>query len=409
MTFDTIWTNARLATMAAGTAGLGIVEDGCIAAKDGRIVFAGPASELPAGADAKTSIDCEGRWITPGLVDCHTHLIYGGNRATEFAMRLEGATYEEISRAGGGIASSMKATRAATEQQLVASGLKRLDHLLAEGVTTIEIKSGYGLDKDTEIRCLTAARQLGRERDVSVITSFLGAHAMPPEANGDKDAYIESVITEMLPAIAELKLADAVDAFCEGIAFSPEQTARVFDAARKLGLPVKLHADQLSNLHGAKLAADYNALSADHLEHTDEDGVIALTRAGTVAVVLPGAYYTLRETQAPPIALFRKHGTHLALATDSNPGTSPLTSLLLTMNMGATLFRMTVDECLLGVTREGARALGKLKDVGTLEAGKACDLAIWDIEHPAELVYRVGFNPLHARVWHGQSHATVSK
>ncbi len=406
MSFDTIWINARLATMAPGKPGIGIVENGCIAAKDGRIAFVGPASELPTDIEARTRIDCEGRWITPGLVDCHTHLIYGGNRAAEFAMRLEGASYEDISRAGGGIASSMKATRAASEQQLVASGLKRLDHLLAEGVTTIEIKSGYGLDKETEIRCLTAARQLGRERDVSVVTSFLGAHAMPPEANGDKDAYIDSVIAGMLPAIAELKLADAVDAFCEGIAFSPEQTARVFAAARKLGLPVKLHADQLSNLHGAKLAAEHGALSADHLEHTDEDGVIALTKAGTVAVVLPGAYYTLRETQAPPIALFRKHGTHLALATDSNPGTSPLTSLLLTMNMGATLFRMTVDECLLGVTREGARALGKLKDVGTLEAGKACDLAIWDIEHPAELVYRVGFNPLHARVWHGRTSAT---
>lgn len=406
MSFDTIWTNARLATMAPDKPGLGIVEDGCVAAKDGRIAFVGSASELPTGADAKTRIDCDGRWITPGLVDCHTHLIYGGNRASEFAMRLEGASYEDISRAGGGIASSMKATRAASEAQLVASGLKRLDHLLAEGVTTIEIKSGYGLDKDTEIRCLTAARQLGRERDVSVVTSFLGAHAMPPEANGDKDAYIDTVIAEMLPAIAELKLADAVDAFCEGIAFSPKQTARVFAAAKAHGLPVKLHADQLSNLHGAKLAADHGALSADHLEHTDEDGVIALTKANTVAVVLPGAYYTLRETQAPPIALFRKHGTHLALATDSNPGTSPLTSLLLTMNMGATLFRMTVDECLLGVTREGARALGKLKEIGTLEAGKACDLAIWDIEHPAELVYRVGFNPLRARVWHGRTSAT---
>ncbi len=408
MTFDTIWTHARLATMAPDRAGLGIIENGCVAAKSGNIVFAGEATELPAGADAVQRIDCGGRWITPGLVDCHTHLIYGGNRATEFAMRLDGATYEDISRAGGGIASSMKATRAASEAQLVASGLKRLDHLIAEGVTTIEIKSGYGLDKDTEIRCLKAARQLARERDISVVTSFLGAHAMPPEANGNKDACIDRVISEMLPAIAELKLADAVDAFCEGIAFSPEQTARVFDAAKALGLPVKLHADQLSNLHGAKLAASYGAISADHLEHTDEDGVVALTRAGTVAVVLPGAYYTLRETQAPPIALFRKHGTHLALATDSNPGTSPLTSLLLTMNMGATLFRMTVDECLLGVTREGARALGKLSEVGTLEAGKACNLAIWDIETPAELVYRIGFNPLHARVWHGRSHATSS-
>ena len=405
--FDTLWTNARLATMAEGGTGLGIIEDGCIAAKDGRITFAGAISELPPGADAAKRIDCGGRWITPGLVDCHTHLVYGGHRANEFAMRLEGATYEEISRAGGGIASSMTSTRAASEAQLVASGLKRLDHLIAEGVTTIEIKSGYGLDKETEIRCLKAARQLGRERDVGVVTTFLGAHAMPPEAKNDRDAYIDGVIRDTLPAVAELKLADAVDAFCEGIAFSPEQTARLFDAAKTYGLPVKLHADQLSNLHGAKLAADYGALSADHLEHTDEDGVIALTKAGTVAVVLPGAYYTLRETQAPPIALFRKHGTHLALATDSNPGTSPLTSLLLTMNMGATLFRMTVDECLLGVTREGARALGKLNEIGTLEAGKFCDLAIWDIETPAELVYRVGFNPLHARVRHGRTTITT--
>jgi imidazolonepropionase len=403
MTFDILWTNARLATMIEGQPGLGIIEQGCIAAKDGRIAFVGAASDLPAGADAAKRIDCGGRWITPGLVDCHTHLIYGGHRANEFAMRLEGATYEDISRAGGGIASSMTSTRAASEAQLVASGLKRLDHLIAEGVTTVEIKSGYGLDKETEIRCLKAARQLGLERDVGVITSFLAAHAMPPEAKGDKDGYIDGVIRDTLPAVAELKLADAVDAFCEGIAFSPEQTARLFDAAKTYGLPVKLHADQLSNLHGAKLAADYGALSADHLEHTDEDGVIALTRAGTVAVALPGAYYTLRETQAPPIALFRKHGTHLALATDSNPGTSPLTSLLLTMNMGATLFRMTVDECLLGVTREGARALGKLSEIGTIEVGKFCDLAIWDIETPAELVYRVGFNPLHARIRHGRT------
>jgi imidazolonepropionase len=407
MRFDTLWTHARLATMAPSLHGLGIIENGCIAAKDGRIVFAGSADDVPADADATKLIDCGGRWITPGLVDCHTHLIYGGNRAGEFAMRLEGASYEDISRAGGGIASSMMATRAATEAELVASGLKRLDHLIAEGVTTIEIKSGYGLDKDSEIRCLRAARQLGRERDVAVATTFLGAHAMPPEAGGDKDGYIDRVITEMLPAIADLKLADAVDAFCEGIAFSPQQTARVFDAARALGLPVKLHADQLSNLHGARLAADHGALSADHLEHTDEDGVVALTNAGTVAVVLPGAYYTLRETQAPPIALFRKHHTHLALATDSNPGTSPLTSLLLTMNMAATLFRMTVDECLIGTTREAARALGRLGDIGTLEAGKACDLAIWDIESPAELVYRVGFNPLHARVRHGRMSATT--
>jgi imidazolonepropionase len=403
MPFDTIWTHAHLATMAPDRPGLGIVEDGCVAARDGRIVFAGAAADLPGDARATETINCGGRWITPGLVDCHTHLIFGGHRANEFAMRLDGATYEEISHAGGGIASSMRATRAASEAELVASGLKRLDHLISEGVTTIEIKSGYGLDQDTEIRCLRAARQLGRERAVSVVTSFLGAHAMPPEADGDKDAYIDRVCNEMLPAIAKLNLADAVDAFCEGIAFSPAQTARVFAAAKAHGLPVKLHADQLSNLHGARLAAEHGALSADHLEHTDEDGVIAVTRAGTVAVVLPGAFYALRETQAPPIALFRKHGTHLALATDSNPGTSPLTSLLLAMNMGATLFRLTVDECLLGVTREAARALGKLHEIGTLEAGKFCDLAIWDIEQPAELAYRIGFNPLHARVWHGRS------
>ncbi|WP_295849773.1 imidazolonepropionase [Tardiphaga sp.] len=404
MRFDTLWSNARLATMAPERPGLGTIEDGCVAALDGRIVFVGAATDLPS-TDAVDRIDCGGRWITPGLVDCHTHLIFGGHRANEFAMRLQGATYEEISRAGGGIAASMKATRAASEAELVASGLKRLDHLIAEGVTTIEIKSGYGLDLETEIRSLRAARQLGHARAVSVVTSFLGAHALPPEANGDKDAYIERVCNEMLPAIAALKLVDAVDAFCEGIAFSPEQTARVFATAKSFGLPVKLHADQLSNLHGARLAAEHGALSADHLEHTDEDGVVALTRAGTVAVVLPGAYYALRETQAPPIALFRKHGTHLALATDSNPGTSPLTSLLLAMNMAATLFRLTIDECLIGVTREAARALGKLGETGTLEVGKFCDLAIWDIEQPAELVYRIGFNPLHARVWHGRSAA----
>jgi imidazolonepropionase len=299
MTFDTIWTNARLATMAPGQPGLGIVKNGCIAAKDGRIAFVGPASELPAGTDAKTRIDCEGRWITPGLVDCHTHLIYGGNRATEFAMRLEGASYEDISRAGGGIASSMKATRAASEAQLVASGLKRLDHLLAEGVTTIEIKSGYGLDKETEIRCLKAALQLGRERNVSVVTSFLGAHAMPPEANGDKDAYIDTVIAEMLPAIAELKLADAVDAFCEGIAFSPEQTARVFDCRQETmacrSSCMRTSCPTCMALNLPPTTARCRRIISNIRTKTASS---RLTKAGTVAVVLPGAYYTLRETQA---------------------------------------------------------------------------------------------------------------
>ncbi|WP_262268581.1 imidazolonepropionase [Microvirga yunnanensis] len=400
MRFDRVWFNARLATLTGD--GLGIVESGAVAAKDGRIAFAGPADALPAGWDSAERIDCEGRWITPGLVDCHTHLVHGGDRAHEFELRLKGASYEEIARAGGGILSTVKATRAASEDDLVASALPRLDHLIAEGCTTVEIKSGYGLDLDTEARSLRAARRLAGERPVSIVTTFLGAHALPPEANGDKDAFIDTLCREMLPALAREGLADAVDAFCEGIAFSPEQTARVFDAARAQGLAVKLHADQLSNLHGAKLAAEYGALSADHLEYTDQDGAAAMAKAGTVAVLLPGAFYMLRETKVPPIAAFREAGTRMALATDCNPGTSPLTSLLLTMNMGATLFRMTVEECIAGVTREAARALGRLDEIGTLEIGKSCDLAIWTIERPAELVYRIGFNPLHARVWRGQ-------
>ncbi|HZH52507.1 MAG TPA: imidazolonepropionase [Microvirga sp.] len=400
MPFDRIWFNARLATLAGN--GLGIVEHGAVAAKDGRIAFVGAAGDLPAGWDAAERIDCEGRWITPGLVDCHTHLVFGGDRAHEFELRLKGTSYEEIARAGGGIVSTVKATRAASEDDLVASALPRLDHLIAEGCTMVEIKSGYGLDLETEARMLRAARRLADERHVSVTTTFLGAHALPPEANGDKDAFIDKICKEMLPAIAREGLADAVDSFCEGIAFSPEQTACVFSAARELGLKTKLHADQLSNLHGAKLAAEFRSLSADHLEYTDEAGAAAMAEAGTVAVLLPGAFYMLRETQVPPVEAFRRHGTRMALATDCNPGTSPLTSLLLTMNMGATLFRLTVEECIAGVTREAARALGKLDEIGTLEPGKACDLAIWNIERPAELVYRIGFNPLHSRIWRGQ-------
>lgn len=400
MRFDRVWFNARVATLSNDD--LGIVENGAVAAKDGRIAFAGSEKDLPTGWDAAERIDCEGRWITPGLVDCHTHLVFGGDRAHEFELRLKGASYEEIARAGGGIVSTVKATRAASEDDLVASALLRLDHLIAEGCTSIEIKSGYGLDLETEARSLRAARRLADERPISVTTTFLGAHALPPEANGDKDAFIDKICREMLPALAREGLADAVDAFCEGIAFSPEQTARVFDAAKAHGLKIKLHADQLSNLHGAKLAADYGALSADHLEYTDDEGAAAMAKAGTVAVLLPGAFYMLRETKLPPIAAFRTAGTHMALATDCNPGTSPLTSLLLTMNMGATLFRLTVEECIAGVTREAARALGRLDTIGTLEAGKSCDLAIWNIERPAELVYRIGFNPLHTRVWRGQ-------
>lgn len=402
MRVDRLWTNGRLMTMAADRPGLGVVEGGVVAADAGRIVYAGPADDLPAGIDAGERTDLEGRWVSPGLIDCHTHLVHGGNRAKEFELRLAGASYEEVSRAGGGIRSTVAATRAADEDQLVAAALPRLDALIDEGVTTVEIKSGYGLETETETRMLLAARRLADERPVVVVTTFLGAHAVPPEYEGDADGYIHSVCRQQLPAIAADGLADAVDGFCETIAFSPEQIALVFDAAQALGIPVKLHAEQLSNLGGAKLAARYGALSADHLEYLDEDGVTAMARAGTAAVLLPGAFYFLRERQAPPVDAMRLAGVTIAVATDCNPGSSPLVSPLLAMNMAATLFRLTVEECLLGMTRNAARALGKPEEIGTLEVGKACDLAIWDIEAPAELVYRIGFNPLHARVWRGR-------
>jgi len=399
---DHVWHRCRLTTLSPQAEGLGIVEDGIIAAKDGIILYAGPKANAPSGLDAAERIDCEGRWITPGLVDCHTHLVYGGNRAEEFELRLAGASYEEIARRGGGIVSTVKATRAASEQELVSGAQRRLDALIAEGVTTIEIKSGYGLELATERRQLRAARQLGRDNPITVRTSFLGAHALPPERAGASSTYIAEVC-DMIRPLADEGLVDAVDAFCEKIAFSVEETAQVFARAHECRLRVKLHADQLSNLGGAALAARFGALSADHLEYADETGVAAMAAAATVAVVLPGAYYFLREKQAPPIELMRKHRVPIALATDSNPGSSPLTSLLLTMNMGATLFRLTVDECLAAVTREAARALGLFGETGSLEAGKHCDLAIWDIERPAELVYRIGFNPLHARVWRGRT------
>ena len=399
MRCDRLWTEARLATMAG--AGLGIVEDGVVAASGGHILYAGPAADAPA-FDAAVATRCDGRWITPGLIDCHTHLVHGGDRAHEFELRLQGASYEEIARAGGGIVSTMRATRVASEDALVASALPRLDALIAEGVTTVEIKSGYGLELDTECRMLAAARRLGDERPIRVSTTFLGAHALPPEFAGDPDGYIAAVCDTMLPAVAERGLADAVDAFCEGIGFTLAQTERVFAAARKLGLPVKLHAEQLSNQHGAALAARYGALSVDHLEHVDPAGIAAIARSGTVATLLPGAFYFVRETRLPPIDLLRRAQVPIALATDCNPGTAPLSSILLVLNMGATLFRLTVEECLLGVTRHAARALGLGGEIGTLEPGKACDLAIWDIERPAELVYRMGFNPLHARIWRGR-------
>lgn len=394
---DRLWQNARLAPMT----GAGVEEDGVVACTGGRISYVGSRLSAPAFVAAEV-IDCAGRWITPGLIDCHTHLVHAGNRAHEFELRLAGASYEDLARAGGGIVSTMTATRAASVDQLVQSALPRLDALIAEGVTSIEIKSGYGLSCDDELKMLRAARQLGAVRGVTVKTSLLAAHALPPEFADDADGYIDHICQAIIPAAAKAGLADAVDGFCETIGFSTAQIDRVFEAAKAHGLPVKLHAEQLSNSHGAALAARYEALSADHLEHLDEAGIAAMAAAGTVAVLLPGAYYFTRETLPPPIAKLRAARVPMALATDCNPGTSPLTSLLLAINMGATLFRLTVDECLAGVTREAARALGVLDECGTLAIGKACDLAIWDIERPAELVYRIGANPLHQRVWRGQ-------
>lgn len=398
MHYDIVWKNARIATMVGD--GLGIVEQGVVAARGGMIAYVGARHDAPA-IDAGQVVDCDGRWITPGLIDCHTHLIHAGDRAQEFEMRLDGASYEQIAKAGGGILSTMRATRAAGEDALVTSALPRLDRLIAEGATTVEVKSGYGLDRVTELRMLRAARRLGAARPVSIMTTFLGAHTLPPEFAGDADGYVALLCDEILPDIAALGLADAVDAFCEGIGFTPAQTERLFVAAARHGLPVKLHADQLSNLHGAALAARHGALSADHLEYLDDAGVAAMAASGTVATLLPGAFYFMRETKLPPVDRLRAAGVPIALATDCNPGTSPLPSLLLTMNMGATLFRLTVAECLHGITRNAARALG-LNDRGSLAVGKRCDLAIWEIERPAELVYRMGFNPLHARVWSGQ-------
>jgi len=401
MRCDTLWQNARLLTLAPGRSGLGPIDRGLVAAAGGKILFAGAAADAPR-FEAEADIDCGGRWITPGLIDCHTHLAYAGDRAREFEMRLAGASYEEIARAGGGILSTVAATRRASEEELVAAVRPRLDALIAEGVTTVEIKSGYGLTLEDEKKQLRAAKRLGREDHVEVATTFLGAHALPPEARGDKDAYIDRLCREWIPKIAREGLAEAVDGFCESIAFSPQQISRVFEAATALGLRVKLHADQLSNHEGAALAARFHALSADHLEWSDESGIEAMARADVTAVLLPGAYYFLRETREPPVALLRKHHVPIAISTDSNPGTSPITSILLVMNMAATLFRLTIEECIAAVTREAARALGRLDKAGTLEAGKDCDLAIWNIEQPAELVYRMGFNPLHARVKTGR-------
>lgn len=394
-----ILTNATLATM---TGGYGLIADAALVMKHGDIVWAGPAADLPRADFADLpGQDLGGRLVTPALIDCHTHLVFAGHRAQEFEMRLNGASYAEVARAGGGILSTVRATRAAQEEELFAQSLPRLDAMLAEGAGTVEIKSGYGLDLDTELRILRVARRLGRARDVTVRTTFLGAHAVPPDYAGRADAYLTEAALPALRAAHAEGLVDAVDAFCEGIAFSPTQVARVFDQARALGLPVKLHAEQLSNLGGAALAARHGALSADHLEYLDEDGVRAMAAAGTVAVILPGAFYTLRETQSPPIDLLRRHGVPMAVATDCNPGSSPMTSLTLAMNMACTLFRMTPQEALLGTTAHAARALG-LSDRGRIAAGQRADLAVWDATHPAELSYRIGATPLHARIIGGR-------
>lgn len=393
--FDTLLVNANLATMRAGGAPYGAIRDGAIGITAGRIEWVGPRDDLSGAPEALATdvLDAERAWVTPGLVDCHTHLVYGGNRANEFEMRLNGASYEEIARAGGGIVSTVLTTREASDHELATTAAGRLKSLLSEGVTTVEIKSGYGLDLATELRMLRIARLLGDTAPVTVKTTFLGAHAVPAEFKGRADAYIDFVVNEVLPAVASAGLADAVDCFCENIGFTPEQTMRVFDAAKALGLPVKLHADQRTDTGGAALAAKYGALSADHIEYSNEAGIAAMAAAGTVGVLLPGAYYFLREDHLPDIAAMRRHGLDMALATDSNPGSSPLVSILLALNFGCTIFRLTPEEALAGVTRNGAKALGMGTTHGTIEAGKVADLVLWKVDAPAELAYAMGANP----------------
>ena len=397
MHFDRLWRGGRLATLDESKGGLGLVEDGSVGCVDGRIAFVGAG--LPDGWTADEVIDLEGRLVTPGLIDCHTHLVFAGDRADEFEMRLRGETYETIAAAGGGIVSTVAKTRAATEVELVASALERLDRLLAEGVTAVEVKSGYGLDLDSELKMLRAARALEGARAVSVATSLLAAHTLPPEHRGSREVYVAKVVEEIIPA--SVGLADAVDAFCESNAFTPDEVRRVFEAAKAHGLPVRLHADQRTAGGGAQLAAEYGALSADHLERTDAEGARALAKAGTVAVLLPGAFYALRDEAKPPVGLFREAGVKMAVATDCNPGSSPLTSLLTAVNMAAVLFGLTVDEAIAGVTREAARAIGRWDEMGSLEVGKACNLAIWDATRPVELAYWLGRNPLRSRVFQG--------
>ncbi len=393
--WDTLWLDARVATMVPGGLPYGAIEDGALGVTDGRLAWVGRRTDLPGRPEslAREVRGCGRRWITPGLVDCHTHIVHGGDRAHEFELRLKGASYEEIALAGGGIRSTVTATRSASEDALYDSASRRIADLQAEGVTTIEIKSGYGLDRETEARMLRVGRRLGATLPLTVRTTFLGAHALPQEFEGRADAFIDFLCQDSLPSIAAEGLVDAVDAFCDRIGFTPAQTRQMFEAAHGLGLPVKLHAEQLSDQGGAALAANFGALSADHLEHLSEAGARAMAAAGTVAVLLPGAFYFIRETRLPPVDLLRREGVRIALATDCNPGTSPMTSLLLVLNMAATLFRLTPEEALAGVTREGAAALGLGASHGTLEAGKAADFVVWNIDRPAELAYRIGGNP----------------
>lgn len=394
---DAIWENARLLSMADG---LNVVDDAAIAVQGGRIVFAGAAAELPELTVNETH-DAGGALITPALIDCHTHLVYGGNRAKEFEMRLAGASYIDIANAGGGIISTVKATRKASEDELFAQSEKRLRNLLREGVTTVEIKSGYGLDAANEMKMLRVARRLGQEYPVNIRTTFLGAHALPPEFKGRADDYVAYVCEEMLPACAEARLVDAVDGFCETIGFTNAQMRRVFETARKYGLPVKLHAEQLSDQCGAELVAEFGGLSADHVEFVGDAGARAMAKAGVVATLLPAAFYFLRETKKPPVDLFRQHGVNMAVATDSNPGTAPVESLLLAANMACTFFALTVEEVLKGITTHAAQALGMGDETGTLEAGKRADFTLWDVQEPAELVYRIGVNRCRGVVQNG--------
>ncbi|MFK5981221.1 MAG: imidazolonepropionase [Rhizobiaceae bacterium] len=393
---------SNIASMQQNDQPHGLIANGCVVIKNGKILWVGPLVDLPNDYRDAPQKEYGDRLITPALIDCHTHIVYGGDRSGEFEMRLEGATYEEVARAGGGIVSTVKATRAASEEELLASALKRLDMLLADGVGTVEVKSGYGLNIESELTMLRVARRLGKERSVHVKTTFLGAHALPTEFKGRSDEYIDLVCNEMLPAAANEGLVDAVDGFCEGIGFSRDQIERVFKVARELDLPIKLHAEQLSNLGGAALAAEYGALSADHLEYLDQAGIDAMAESGSVAVLLPGAFYTLGETQLPPVESLIKAGVPIAIATDFNPGSSPLGSVLLAMNMACTLFRLTPEQALTGVTRNAARALGMSDGRGTIQSGQPADIAIWDVKTPAELSYVIGHRPLHARIHGGE-------